>query len=49
MLGEKVWVATVLLVSPEAVAMTFSVTLESTRKGATYCGELVVGVLPSRV
>jgi hypothetical protein len=49
MFGVNAWLATWLAVWPESVAMTFTVTLEATRKGATYGVELLVGVLPSRL
>jgi hypothetical protein len=48
-LGEKVFVATLLLVSPEATAIALTVRFEATRKGASYTIEEVVGVVPSSV
>jgi hypothetical protein len=40
---------TPLAVFPGAVAMALTVRLEATRKGAKYCGEDALGVLPSTV
>ena len=50
MLGEKAWVATVLLRVPGgAAAIAFRVRFDETRKGAMYCSEVSVGVVPSVV
>jgi hypothetical protein len=49
MFGVKGCVATLLAVSPDAVAITFTVRFDATRNGALYRIELLVGVLPSIV
>jgi hypothetical protein len=42
-------VATVLFVSPAAVAIAFTVMVDATRNGAWYTWDDVDGVLPSSV
>jgi hypothetical protein len=49
MLGAKVWVVTVLGMSPGATAMALTVRLEATRNAAKYCGDDALGVVPSTV
>jgi hypothetical protein len=48
MCGPKARLAAGLACPPET-AMAFTVRSAATRKGAKYCGEAVVGSLPSRV
>ena len=49
MLGAKAWLATVLAVSPAAVAIALMVRFEATRNGARYCRDEVLGALLSMV
>jgi hypothetical protein len=48
-LSVRLRLATVLAVTPEAVAMALTVKFEATKKGARYSCEEAAGVLSSKV